>query len=240
MMQRFLKESFMNRIFYWQLALITALAGAPIVLLADTVSLVSEQCASCHQLSDSSVGGDPVARLDRIAPPLHYAGNKYRQDWLEDWLQAPDRIHPAGYLPAMTVRRSEEGDRPDLEALPEHPALDREQAVAVAQYLMGLTSRQSLVEADNYSPGTVALRMGMMDFRRFKGCDACHQDTEDSGGLSGPELHTAWQRLQPAYLSSFIQDPVAWDALTTMPVMSMNEDAVHRIVHYLRMIGEEE
>lgn len=230
----------MNRTFCWPMAVIAALSLAPMALLADTASIVREQCASCHQLDDSSSGADPAARLDRIAPPLHYAGNKYRQHWLEDWLQAPDRIYPAGYLPAMTVQRSEEGDRPDLEALPEHPALEQDQAVAVAQYLMDLTSRQSLIDADNYSPGTVALRMGMMDFRRFKGCDACHQDAQESGGLSGPELHTAWQRLQPAYLSSFIQNPVAWDAQTTMPVMSMNEDAVHRIVHYLRMIGEEE
>lgn len=214
-------------------------SSAPVVLFADAASLVSENCAGCHKI-EAPGERELSARLQRIAPPLYYAGNKYRESWLVEWLQEPERIHPAGYLPAADVKSGEDGDMPDEQALEEHLALSEQEANEVASYLMSLTEKQHLLEADNYTPGTVAMRMGMMDFRRFKGCDACHQDSPTSGGLSGPEVHSAWQRLQPAYLSSFIQNPVAWDPLTTMPVLSMNEDAVHRLVHYLRMIGESE
>ncbi|MGM0631983.1 MAG: cytochrome C [Pseudomonadota bacterium] len=220
--------------------LLLTLLTAPLVsgpVSAQVEELVREQCASCHQLKESGAPAGADSRLERIAPPLHYAGNKFRRDWLVAWLQQPERLRPAGYYPAVEIVSSEEGDIVDLSTLPEHPELDGEQARRVADHLMGLTSRQALIDADDYEPGTVARRMGMMDFRRFKGCDACHQDAPDSGGVSGPRLDDAWQRLQPAYMSSFIADPAAWDEATVMPVPSMNEAAVHRLVHYLRTIG---
>jgi mono/diheme cytochrome c family protein len=207
--------------------------------LAGGESVVREQCATCHKLEEPSVTEGAAARLQRTAPPLYYAGNKFRREWLVEWLQEPDRLRPAGYYPAVEISPAEDGDIVEASALSEHPALAANEAVQVSDYLMGLTARQALIEEDNYEPGTVALRMGAMDFRRFKGCDACHRDRPDGGGVSGPRLDNAWQRLQPAFLSSFIADPTAWDEHTVMPVQSMNESAVHRLVHYLRAIGDD-
>ncbi|MEX1197858.1 MAG: hypothetical protein WEB57_08375 [Pseudohongiellaceae bacterium] len=221
--------------------LLSVLAG-PLLsgpLYADGESIVREQCAACHQLMEPAEAESAVSRLERQAPPLYYAGNKFRREWLVKWLQRPDRLRPAGYYPAVEIVPGEDGDVVETSTLPQHPSLSGDEAVEVSDYLMGLTARQDLVDADNYEPGTVALRMGMMDFRRFKGCDACHRDASDSGGVSGPRLHDAWQRLQPAFMSSFIADPTAWDEATVMPVQSMNESAVHRLVHYLRTIGDD-
>ena len=80
--------------------------------------------------------------------------------------------------------------------------------------------------------------MGQMNFGKFKGCDACHQDAPGEGGLSGPELYTAWQRLQPAFIASYMGNPVAWDPHTLMPKGDLNAASVKKIADYLKVIGE--
>jgi cytochrome c2 len=212
------------------------LLSAASVAMANADTILQTQCATCHALTTADQNSSVAERLNRKAPPLHYAGNKYQHDWLVSWLVKPSALHPAGYFPQLRVRNTGDGDQLDDSQSFEHPALDAADAASVADALMTLTSKADLIAADNYQPGTVAMRMGVMDFRRFKGCDACHQDSTASGGLSGPVLYNAAQRLQPAYLSSFIQNPVAWDAHTIMPVLEMNEAAVHRLVHYLLML----
>lgn len=212
------------------------LVAGPVPAAADGEALVRERCADCHQL-DEPGAMDVGSRLQRVAPPLYFAGNKFRREWLVEWLQEPDRLRPAGYLPAVPVTTTEGGDVVREDDLGRHMALSASDAELAADHLMGLTARQSLIDADGYEPGSVALRMGMMDFRRFKGCDACHQDAPDSGGVSGPRLYDAWQRLQPAFISSFIANPTGWDSMTLMPVPPMNEAAVHKLVDYLHTIG---
>lgn len=211
------------------------------VASADTATRVSQECGACHALEEPDFETLGITeRLQRQAPPLYFAGNKYRVEWLEQWLQSPEQIFPAGYLPYAPVKTTPEGDIPDTEALHQHLVLDSDSAQEVAAYLMTLTGRQALVEGASYTPGNLAMRMGAMDFRRFKGCNACHQEVIGEGGLSGPLLHNAWQRLQPEYIDSFISDPSAWDPNTIMPRLEMNEAAVQKLVDYLRLIGEEQ
>lgn len=213
----------------------------PIVASAGGAEIVTSQCAQCHAVERPDFEAKGIdERLQRKAPPLYFAGNKYREEWLSEWLTSPSTIHPAGYFPELAIVNTPDGDRPDPAALKDHPALDASTAKTVTSYLMTLRPYDDLVAQDNYTPGSVSMRMGQMDFRKFKGCNACHQDAKDEGGLSGPVLYDAWQRLQPAYLSSFISNPVAWDPNTIMPVPQMNEAAVHKLVHYLRAIGGEE
>lgn len=195
-------------------------------------------CGSCHALARPDFAKLGIAeRLERKAPPLWYAGNKYREGWLAQWLQSPTTIFSAGYFPNAAIRSTPEGDVPDPEKLHKHGALPKAEAEAIADELMALKPHDALIAAVKYEPGTVARRMGSMDFGKFKGCQACHQDEAGKGGLSGPEMHTAWQRLQPAYIVSFITDPRAWDANTIMPRMEMNEAAVHKLADYLKVIG---
>lgn len=211
----------------------------PLAGLADGASIVRDQCAECHAVErpDYEALG-PTERLMRKAAPLYFAGNKYREEWLLQQLQQPARINPAGYLPNASVVNTEAGDIPDDDSLQEHVSLSAQDAADVTEYLMTLRPYDDLLAQSNYQPGNVAMRMGMMDFRKFKGCDACHQDVAGTGGLSGPELHTVWQRLQPAYIASFLQQPTAWDPNSIMPVPQMNEQAIHKLVDYLKLIGE--
>ena len=62
----------------------------------------------------------------------------------------------------------------------------------------------------------------------------------DFGGVSGPELYTAWDRLKPAFVASYIADPVAWDPHTLMPGGDLNDAAVAKLANYLKAIVEEE
>lgn len=213
----------------------------PIFATAGGADIVNNQCAQCHALERPDFDAAGIEeRLQRKAPPLYFAGNKYREEWLNSWLTSPSTIHPAGYFPQTAMTNTSQGDRLNPEALHKHQALDAATAKTVAAYLMSLRPYDDLVAQDKYTAGTVSARMGQMDFRKFKGCNACHQDAEGEGGVSGPVLYNAWLRLQPAYLSSFISNPTAWDPNTAMPVPQMNEAAAHKLVHYLRVIGGEE
>lgn len=207
---------------------------------ADGAAVVAAQCGGCHALERPDEALGLAERAQRKAPPLHYAGNKFREDWLVRWLQDPVTIRPGGvFAPAHAVS-TPEGDMIDEDTLPEHPVLGADEAKAVARHLMTLRPHDDLIAAQSYEPGTVALRMGQMNFSKFKGCDSCHQDTPDFGGVSGPELYTAWERLQPAFITSYIADPTAWDPNTMMPRGSLNAAEVHKLADYLKALAEEE
>ncbi|MEX2374680.1 MAG: cytochrome C [Dehalococcoidia bacterium] len=196
-----------------------------------------EACAACHQMQGPSAT-TIEARQNRKAPALYYAGNKFREDWLIEWLQAPTRLRPAGDYPPAHVKPGGKADELDAASLTEHPAIPAKKAKVVAAHLMTLTPNDALIAAENYTPGGVSKRMGEMDFVKFKGCAACHRDTPTYGGVSGPELYTAWQRLQPAFITSYIRDPAAWEPRSLMPNKHLQDGAIHKLANYLKLIGE--
>lgn len=198
-----------------------------------------QSCADCHALR-APQAAPLTERATRQAPPLHYAGNKFRREWLVHWLQQPTRLRPAGYFPPAHTVTTADGDAIDADSLPAHPVLATADAQQAADALMQLRAGDALAAADTWEPGTIALRMGQMNFGKFKGCDGCHQDEPGYGGASGPELYTAWQRLQPAFLASYIGNPVAWDPQTMMQHPQLSPTEVHRLANYLKAIAEEQ
>ena len=217
-------------------ALLTALSIGS-AAAADPPANIQKDCAVCHQMSGPA-NADLTARQTRKGPPLYFAGNKFRQDWLEAWLQKPTRVRPAGdFVPAHTAT-GPEGDVVDAATLSDHPVVDAAAAKEIAAYLMTLTPNTALLEKEDYTPGRVPARMGAMDFVKFKGCGGCHKDTPKYGGFSGPELYTAWQRLQPPFIVSYIRDPAAWEPRSLMPNKHLNTAGIHKLANYLRTIGE--
>ncbi|HEX7081545.1 MAG TPA: c-type cytochrome [Gammaproteobacteria bacterium] len=213
----------------------------PIANAAGEAEFVQQNCASCHALTQPDYEALGVAeRAERKGPPLYYAGNKFREEWLVEWLQAPERIRPGGvFAPAHAVS-TPEGDVIDPETLIEHPVLSAAEAESAAKYLMTLRPYDDLVAAQSYEPGPINLRIGQMNFSKFKGCDSCHRDAPDFGGVSGPELYTAWERLQPAFIASYIADPTAWDPHTMMPRGSLPPEEVKKLADYLKALSEVE
>lgn len=225
----------------------TALAVLPAVVVpvppaaADTAGWVQQNCAGCHAFDRSAYESLAIeSRPERNGPPLFYAGNKFRKEWLVTWLQSPARIRPVGDYPPAHIETVDGQDRIDADSLLDHPTLDANRAEEVADYLMTLRARDDLIQAAGYELGNTPWRLAQMNFGKFNNCVACHRDEPDYGGVSGPELYTAWERLQPAFIASYIADPVAWDHLTLMPAQDLNTSAVQRLADYLRMMAEGE
>jgi mono/diheme cytochrome c family protein len=221
-----------------RLAAAALLAASPAVLAGSP--LLEQKCASCHALAAPDYAAAGLKeRIERKAPPRHYAGNKFRREWLVAWLQKPARIRPAGVFPPAHVKPGPKGDTVDEATLPAHPALSAAEAEQAATELMALRAFDARIQAETYEPGSVSLRLGQMDFGKFKGCAGCHQDAPGRGGVSGPELYTAWQRLQPKFISAYIAAPNAWDPHSMLPAPDLQPDAIRKLANYLKAIGEE-
>lgn len=203
----------------------------------DVSDRLTTECAVCHNLTGPAAL--TLAQLaQRKGPDLFYAGNKYKSEWIETWLQNPQRIRPSGmYYPAH-VKKGEKGDEVDASTLIDHPKLNAAEAKAVAAKLSQLKPRSELVKAGDYQPGAIAVTMGEMLFDKFRGCMACHEIEPGFGGVSGPEVYTAARRLQEDYMVSFIRNPQLWEPKTFMPNKHLTETDIQKVVHYLRALSE--
>lgn len=209
----------------------------PLIVLAEDTDRPDSAnlCRSCHQIGEES-----LARK-HSAPPLFYAGNKFRADWLENWLQSPHRIRPAGGFYADHVLTEDGIDTVDDTSLDAHIKVDASTARELTSWLMSLTPKDDLIAASaDYAPAPVSPRLGAMDFVKFKGCGGCHRDTPEYGGLSGPELYTAWQRLQPEFIVSYIKNPQAWDSESIMPDRGLSDDQIYKLANYLKTVSDED
>jgi len=224
----------------WLLAFPLLLAlGSNAMAAEKGMEILKGACAGCHHLTGSSP--QTLQELwNRKGPDLFYAGNKYKADWLADWLQNPVRIRPAGMYYGNHIKPGEKGDQADAATLSPHPALAADEAKAAASALSALKEKSDLIRPGEYQSGTISLSMGEMVFNKFRGCLACHQIEPDYGGISGPEVYTAAKRLQEDYLISFMRNPQAWDPKTWMPNKHLTDSDLQKLVHYLRALSREE
>jgi cytochrome c2 len=205
---------------------------------ADGMAILQKDCAGCHSLT----GPAPQtlqALWDRKGPDLFYAGNKYRREWLVEWLQKPVRIRPAGMFYGNHIKPGPKSDEIDPATLQNHVALSHDDASAVAGELMKLKPYDDLIAKEKIEPGSISTTMGEMNFDKFWGCMACHLIEPEYGGLSGPELYTAAKRLQPEFIASYIRNPQAWEPKTWMPNKDVSEGALKKMVYYLEALSKE-
>jgi len=200
-------------------------------------ALLKERCASCHELKGPAPTTVEAVRA-RKGPDLFYAGNKYRAEWLQDWLQNPVRIRLAGAFYADNLRATDKWDVVDTAKLPSHVALGEDDAEAVTAALMSKRAADDLIAKVTLKKERVNLMMGDMLFDKFKGCIACHMSEPDYGGFSGPELYTAAKRLQPEYIYSYIQSPQAWDPKIWMPDPMLKAKDINKLVTYMTLIAK--
>jgi mono/diheme cytochrome c family protein len=201
--------------------------------------ILTETCSACHNLTGPS--SQTLQDLwTRKGPDLFYAGNKYKANWVESWLQKPTRIRPAGMYYGNHVKPGEKGDQVDPSTLTIHPVLSQQDAKAVTKAVMTLKGKGDLIHPGDYQPGTISETMGEMLFDKFRGCLACHEIEPDYGGLSGPELFTAAKRLQEDYMISFMRNPQAWEPKAFMPNKHLAETDLQKLVHYMRFLSRED
>ena len=206
---------------------------------AAPVERVLSDCMACHSVSQpTEMTLDE--RMARIGPSLFYAGNKYKAEWLASWLQNPTRLYPAGVYYGQHAVVTDEGDIVATTDLLAHPKLNQQQAQEATEVLMTLQAKSDLVA--DLNPGEikkVSRHMGSLNFKKFKGCASCHQDSAGEGGVSGPELYTAFERFQLTYLISYMQDPLAWEPKTLMPNLHLKQKDIEKLVGYLKTLSED-
>ena len=194
------------------------------------------KCESCHDFTGTL--GVNKSGLWRKGPALYYAGSKYQDGWVEEWLQNPERIRPAGAFYLDHVQTGRKYNVIRKETLKDHIKLNAKDAKDVAILLADLTAKNSLIKAEHYDPTMKAGPLGEMMFNKIYGCLACHSIEPNYGGLSGPELYTAGQRLKPEYMLSIIRDPQAWNHKTWMPTRKINEEDMQKLVNYIISLSD--
>lgn len=221
------------------MATFAAVLYSPASRAVDAERILQQQCVRCHDLTGP--GPSTVEELwAQKGPNLSYAGNKYKQAWLEKWLAAPSRIRPAGMYYGNHIKPGPEHDVVDETTLSKHVALGAADARAVAAALMLRKARSQLIQPGAYVPGKISLSMGELMFVKFRGCLSCHRIEPEYGGVSGPEVYTVARRLQEDYIISFLQDPQAWSPLTFMPRYHLKDTDLQKFVHYFRGLAEED
>ncbi len=223
--------------FHARTVLFAVLVISSPVFAADGNAILNKDCVSCHNLT----GPAPQTLKElwaRRGPDLFYAGNKYREAWLVEWLQKPQRIRPAGEYYREHLKHGDKQDLVDEATLKDHVALSKDDATAVAATLMQLKPKSDLIAKEKIEPGTISEFMGEMVFDKFLGCMACHRYEPDEGGLSGPELYTAAKRLQPEYIASYIRSPQAWDPKIWMPNKHVSDDNIQKLVRFFNVLSE--
>jgi cbb3-type cytochrome oxidase cytochrome c subunit len=190
----------------------------------DGKTLVTERCASCHD----TTGPAPQTYqdvLDRKAPDLFYAGSKFNRAWLVEWLQNPTIIRRAGVMFLNHI--ADEGGKDMIVEKTVKPCpanLNPTQAETVADYLMTLEDsamKSGVVEIGKKLRKLKAYRL----FTKQLPCIGCHRiklGKREKGGISGPDLTKAGERLNPDWVYARIGNPQYWDPKTWMPKIEMS------------------
>lgn len=203
--------------------------------LQDAEALLTKRCSGCHNLEPNTAAA-LANPSERTAPDLSFAGNKFRREWLFLWLQAPTRLRPAGHFYADHIRPTESWDEVNDMSTARHPVLKPVEAVAVVEALLARKGRSDLLKGVTLQKTALSMILGDLLFEKAKGCIACHQSAPDYGGVSGAELYTAYARLQPEYIYSYIRNPQAWEPGIWMPNLGLSDVDLNKLVRYLEMI----
>lgn len=224
-----------------QLKLAAALAS----LLVSGASLAStgqdilkSQCISCHAvLKPTASSVDRV--LGRKGPDLYYAGAKFNKEWLVAWLQKPTVIRAGGPMFLDTVKPGAAGaiDFIDTAKVQPHPKLSADDASAAAEALMAMTG-DGIVQKGAFKNDPPNASMAALLFNKLRGCASCHSAKPGAGGVSGPELLTAGDRLQPDFIADYIKNPQKFDPHVWMPRLDLNDGDIQKLTGYLTTLKQ--
>ncbi len=160
--------------------------------------------------------------MDKKGPDLYYAGSKFKEGFLKKWLENPSKIRPLEFN-SITEKSTLK-----------HPALKESESEAVADFLMTLTS--PVVKPLGIKPRKGV--KGRIIFEKKQACYGCHTIRERNdlvGGLSGPTLAGAGERLNPDWVYAFLKDPYAFGTPLRMPVYIgiLSDDEMRTLAAYL-------
>lgn len=181
----------------------------------------AKKCRDCHYTDGPAKEKTIADQLAKKGPELWYAGSKFQKAWLGKWLQDPRPIRALKY---NSLTEKNPGDHPKL------PAAD---ATAVTDFLMSLTAKQ--VKAGVIKPK--ANPKGRLVFTKSMPCSGCHQfpGQKFTGGLNGPSLAQAGDRLNPDWIFAYLMDTKTFKPVRQMPVFAglLNEKDAQAVAEYV-------
>ncbi len=165
------------------------------------------QCNECHYTEGPAREKTVADQLAKKGPELWYAGSKFQKAWLAKWLQDPQPIRPLKY---NSLTEENPGD---------HPKLSGEDAAAVTDFLMSLTSGD--VEAGVIKPKKNP--KGRLIFVKKMPCSGCHEfpsKKKFTGGRSAPSLVGAGERLNPDWIYAYLKNTDLYKPVRMMPTFA--------------------
>ena len=200
--------------------LIAVSSAYPETITATPPLVKQKKCDNCHRFS-------PITEKTSIkAPNLFYAGNKFQKKWLRKYLQNPTPIRKAGYItdPGFLLGKP-------IVAQP-HVSLSKEEVEVMTSYLLSLKiANLPVVKLDNKQLSKDKKAKAKIFFERNYGCTSCHQAINLAkkvrGGISGPSLVDAGNRLQPDWVFQWLHNPKQFESTGRMPLYDFsnrNED----------------
>jgi cbb3-type cytochrome oxidase cytochrome c subunit len=199
-------------------------------MLSHASLMQEKKCSECHRLSK---GG-----TEKNGPDLLYAGNKFQASWLEQYLQAPTTIR-------STVGTRDPGF---LKGVPEniqkHPVLSKKDARKIAQELMAISLFDLPEEINHLEPLTKGQKAKIKyQFERTFSCISCHQSLNLAGkvrgGISGPSLVNAGNRLQARWVASWLKSPDMFSGKSRMPVYKMEDETRLQLSQFIMTLKNE-
>lgn len=180
------------------------------------------QCQTCHYTEGPARETSISDQLAKKGPELWYAGSKFQRPWLESWLQDPQPIRPLKY---NSLSEKNSGD---------HAKLSAGDAATVTEFLMSLKS--DIVQDLGIEPKKNL--KGRRVFLKKAPCAGCHKFPNrrkgTSGGLTGPSLVGARERLNLDWIYAYLKDPVAFKPIRAMPVFNeklSEKDILNLAIH---------
>ena len=193
--------------------------------------LEEKNCGSCHRLSVED------AEKNFTGPDLHFAGNKFQPDWLKQFLKNPGVIRPAGIIthPGFLQGSPEN---------PPHPSFPEKEASTLANNLMDLKISGQPLEPVDMEPLSKEQRAKIKyKFERTFSCISCHQSLNLAekvrGGLSGPSLVNAGNRLQADWIINWLKTPETYTAKGRMPRYKMDSVTQYQFSQFLMSLRNE-
>jgi cbb3-type cytochrome oxidase cytochrome c subunit len=194
-------------------------------------SLIQEKkCSECHRMSKNGT--------QKKGPDLFYAGNKFQASWLEQYLQAPEAIRNTGGTRDPNFLKGVP------ESIQKHPVLSKKDAKHITQELMAITLFDLPEEINQLEPLTKGQKAKIKyQFERTFSCISCLQSLNLAGkvrgGISGPSLVNAGNRLQARWIANWLKSPDIFSDKSRMPVYKMEDGVRLQLSQFISTLKNE-
>lgn len=195
---------------------------------AEPDEISNKECRSCHRFSLNE-------QYSKKGPDLFYAGNKYYQVWLENFLQSPVVIRELAY----TSQSDLIDKKPKVNW--SHISLTKGESKRVSKFLMTLrTSGLEMGKVDKKKLSKSEQSQGKILFERNFGCISCHRALnlvgKVRGGVSGASMVNSGLRLNSDWVYNWLKNPKKFFSESGMPLYDLNEETTVLITKYILSI----